>query len=312
MSNCTILQPGQGEHYWLIGEHLSFKIGPQQTGGAFSIAEFRTSPGGGPPPHVHANEDEMFYLIDGQLEFTANDKLITAGPGDVAFLPRNVPHTFKNTGSEPARGLTFSAPCGFEAFVNECGERVDRVPSDKVMNEQALQKVVARCGNYGISVVPDHRTTGHAPPRAPYRRLWVLGQLVTLKLTAADTQGSFSLCEVVCPPGAGVPQHLHHREDETFYVLEGTMEFQLGDQRMIVEKGGFVHVPKGTFHGFTTVGSAPSRMLDCHSPGGFEAFFEDAGTVCTDVSIGPPKAPPDMAKIMAMFEKHGMVLPAPR
>jgi hypothetical protein len=65
-------------------------------------------------------------------------------------------------------------------------------------------------------------------------------------------------------------------------------------------------------HGFLNTGTTPAKMFDCNTPGGFEKFFEDIGTLCTDASAGPPKGPMDMARVMAMVAKHGMVMPPPQ
>jgi hypothetical protein len=63
--SATILPPGAGEAYWIVGDQITFKLGPEKTRGAFSFAETIVQPGGGPPPHVHGREDEMFYILDG-------------------------------------------------------------------------------------------------------------------------------------------------------------------------------------------------------------------------------------------------------
>ena len=96
-----------------------------------------------------------------------------------------------------------------------------------------------------------------------------------------------------------------------FYVVEGSYAFQLGDTTVVADKGSFIHVPKGTVHGFRNIGVSPGKLMDCHTPGGFERFFEEAGCECTDADAGPPNVAPDMAKVVALFEKHGMTLSPP-
>ena len=88
----------------------------EQSGGAVSVVD-TSAPAGfpGPPLHVH-DFDETFYILEGELTFQVEDRLLTAGPGDLAFAPRNVPHTFANRSGEPARYVIVCTPAGFERY----------------------------------------------------------------------------------------------------------------------------------------------------------------------------------------------------
>ena len=90
--------------------------------------------------------------------------------------------------------------------------------------------------NQRAYIAQDHKTAGeeeetveksvsHVPPGEGARSLWVMGVLVTYKIPSHRTGGAYALFEVATPPGAGPPPHIHHREDEVFYVLEGEYEF---------------------------------------------------------------------------------------
>src|SRR5881227_3479393 len=81
-----VAAPGEGPAYWSMGDRLTFKLGPEHTAGALSMAELWIAPGGGPPPHVHHREDEMFYVLEGRMEFILGDELIEGLPGDAFFL----------------------------------------------------------------------------------------------------------------------------------------------------------------------------------------------------------------------------------
>ncbi len=70
-----------------------------------------------------------------------------------------------------------------------------------------------------------------------------------------------------------------------------------------------MHVPKGVMHGFRNAARAPAKLVDYHTPGGFDRFFAECGVPCTDIAAGPPKGLLDMAFVMRTFEKHGMVMP---
>ena len=110
------------------------------------------------------------------------------------------------------------------------------------------------------------------------RSLWVLGELVTRKVTAEQTGGPYSLFEVVSPPG-GVPRpHVQHWEDECLYVIEGVFEFVEEDETFLAGPGSVVYVPKGNLHAYRNTGEAAGRLLVTQTPGGMhERFFEEVG-----------------------------------
>src|SRR3954453_4257742 len=84
--------------------------------------------------------------------------------------------------------------------------------------------------------------------------LWVAGELVTLKVVGADTDGAFVLLEEVTPSQGGPPPHIHHQEDEVFYVLEGELEFLVGDRTILATAGSAVYGPRDILHAFKNVG----------------------------------------------------------
>ena len=99
---------------------------------------------------------------------------------------------------------------------------------------------------------------------------WWLGGLVTVKATGKQTDGHYALVEVLDPEGPQ-PLHVHHREDEGFWILEGEVTFEVGEQSIKASPGSFVFGPKNIPHRYT-VESGPARMLFLYSPAGFEEF----------------------------------------
>lgn len=93
------------------------------------------------------------------------------------------------------------------------------------------------------------------------------------KVKSQDTNGVFSVIEIVTPPGKGVSLHVHEREDELVYLLEGEIEVTLGDQTMKAVPGVMALLPRGIPHGFTSIGDQPSRLLDTILPGEFDNYF---------------------------------------
>jgi quercetin dioxygenase-like cupin family protein len=109
------------------------------------------------------------------------------------------------------------------------------------------------------------------------KSVWVLTDRVTIKARGADTAGAFTLLEIWVPPKGGTPPHVHSREDESFYVLDGEIEFRCDGQTFHGARGGWVMLPRGTLHQFLNTTSAPARMLVIASPAGIEDFFEAVG-----------------------------------
>jgi mannose-6-phosphate isomerase-like protein (cupin superfamily) len=115
-----VLTPADGEQLWFLDTRMCVKAGADQTGGAFTLIEWSAPVGFGPPLHIHNREDEAFYLLEGQLAIDCGDKRWTVGPGDFAFLPRGIPHSFVVT-EGPVSGLQITTPSGFEQFIAELG-----------------------------------------------------------------------------------------------------------------------------------------------------------------------------------------------
>ncbi len=304
-----IVRPGEGEAVWALGEKLTFKLGPEDTGGAFSLTELTAQPRNGPPPHLHHREDELFYVLDGEFTFVLGDRAFTRAKGFAACLPKKVLHTYSNIGSRPAKMLVIAAPSGFESFVREWSHPVrnpDELPP--APTQQDIDKLMAAAGKFGLELHPEAKAVPDAGVPVADPSYWVLGQFVTVKLTALQTAGQFSLAEITCPPGTVVPNHLHVAMDEIFYIIEGTAEFTSGERVEYLEKGSLVFVPRGVAHGFRNTGSAPVRLFDAHTPAGFEDFFREAGVPATDPNSPPPPPgpPPPPDQLLALLRKHGM------
>lgn len=125
------------------------------------------------------------------------------------------------------------------------------------------------------------------------------GDVVTFKITAAEMAGAFSVLETITPPGGGPPPHVHEREDETFYVLEGEFQFQIGIKRTVAGPGTMVIAPRQIPHSFRNIGLTAGKLLVVISPGGFERFMQEFSEL-------PANTPPEMEKLAAIGQKHGI------
>src|SRR5829696_2811004 len=138
--------------------------------------------------------------------------------------------------------------------------------------------------------------------------LWGDGLLATIKVNGEQTDGRSSLVEILAPDGYGSGLHVHHREDEGFWILEGELTFYVGEKTIKAQPGSFLFGPKDVPHAFR-VDSGPARLLFILSPAGMEAGIREMGEPAKSLSIPPPpEEPPDeaeMGRLMAIATKYG-------
>ena len=115
-----IVHPGEASVYdHLGGEKMTILLSAKDTGGALAMFIDHVPPGGGPPLHIHHNEDETFYILEGELDIQVNHDRFTARSGTSAFLPKGIPHTFANFGMQPVKALVVLSPAGLEGLFAE-------------------------------------------------------------------------------------------------------------------------------------------------------------------------------------------------
>jgi quercetin dioxygenase-like cupin family protein len=123
-------------------------------------------------------------------------------------------------------------------------------------------------------------------------RWWFEG-LAAIKFTGQDTGGQFSLTEMLYPAGAVVPRHVHHREDEVFYVIDGEITMQIGEDSYRVGAGETIFAPRDVPHGFTVTSSNPVRYLILYTPAGYEGFILESSQPARQPALPPrPEHPP--------------------
>src|SRR4051812_13631773 len=125
----TLIQPyllhqNEGSAYWFFGGLMIVKNAADPSRGTISWME-QLAPPGDSPYHVHEAEDEIFYVLEGEMSFISGDTAWKGGPGTFAFLPRGIPHGFRVEGSQPARALLITTSGTFEHFVRELGQPTD-------------------------------------------------------------------------------------------------------------------------------------------------------------------------------------------
>lgn len=136
-----VVRPGEGRTVHVVGDAYRFLAVGGDTDRSYMIMESTTPPGGGPPLHYHTREEEGFYVLDGEFEFTADGETVRAGPGTFLTLPKQSRHTFRNVGETPGRMLVLCAPAGIEDFFAEA-------------DGQGPDQVVAAAARHGIHIIP--------------------------------------------------------------------------------------------------------------------------------------------------------------
>tara|TARA_R110002012_G_scaffold78434_2_gene199825 strand:- start:8782 stop:9327 length:546 start_codon:yes stop_codon:yes gene_type:complete len=141
--NPKIVRQGEGQQVNVLGDQQTFKLTSEDTNGLFTLIEEVNPPGTMIPPHVHTNEDEIFKVLEGELEVTVGDETTILKAGDLAFAPKNVPHTWKVVGDQDCKTILSVFPAGLELMFEELGN-LPAGPPD-------FAKISEICGRYGIT-----------------------------------------------------------------------------------------------------------------------------------------------------------------
>jgi mannose-6-phosphate isomerase-like protein (cupin superfamily) len=137
---------------------------------------------------------------------------------------------------------------------------------------------------------------------------WWFAALAEIKASAADTDGQLTIVEVTEPPGAQAPLHVHHREDEGFWILDGDVTFHVGDVTIEARAGDFALGPRDVPHRYT-VGPDGCRMLFILTPAGFEGLVRDMSEPAAERTIPPASdEAPDMERVARVAQAYGCEL----
>jgi quercetin dioxygenase-like cupin family protein len=165
------------------------------------------------------------------------------------------------------------------------------------------------------TISPDHTAAGGLAPIAlgpkEGESLWFLGSHASIKASADTTAGRVAVIEHLTPRGLGSPLHVHHHEDEWFYVIEGELTVWVGGRVINAPAGSFVYCPRDIPHTFT-VSSETARYLLVTQPGDFAGFMRALAEPASDVVIPPPASePPDVAALTAVAAEYGIEILGP-
>jgi quercetin dioxygenase-like cupin family protein len=144
------------------------------------------------------------------------------------------------------------------------------------------------------------------------RTVALVGDVYRFLAVGEDTDGRYALLEAIVPPGSGPPPHVHSREEEGFYVLEGEITFFIGDKRLVASAGTFANMPIGSQHSFTNETDRPAKMLVSVAPAGLEKMFFEVGQPVpqgTTTAARPTKE--EIDKFLAAAPRYGIEIKLP-
>jgi quercetin dioxygenase-like cupin family protein len=144
------------------------------------------------------------------------------------------------------------------------------------------------------------------------RTVGIVGDVYRFLALGEETEGRYSLFEAIVCPGGGPPPHIHSREEEGFYVLEGEITFFVGDKRLVAKAGTFANMPVGTQHAFKNETDRPARMLISLAPAGLEhMFFEVGVSLPAGAQTAPPPTKEEIEKLLAVAPRYGIEIKLP-
>ena len=160
-------------------------------------------------------------------------------------------------------------------------------------------------------MAPERAKLGYGLDTGEGEAFWLLGMLETIKIGGEDTRGEYGLLEIVVRAGEGSPWHVHPKEDEWFYVLDGEFTFHVDDAQLDLSAGGFAFGPKGIPHTFIA-GLDGGKALVGFQPFQFEGFLREVGEPASERVLPPPlERPPDMARLIPIGARTGIEILGP-
>ena len=143
------------------------------------------------------------------------------------------------------------------------------------------------------------------------RTIGIVGDVYRFLATGDETGGKYAMFEALVPPGGGPPPHVHSREEESFYVLEGEITFQVNGETIVARAGTFANMPIGSLHSFRNATDLPARMIISVAPAGLEQMFFEIGQPLSPGEPAPVPTAEDISKLLAAAPRYGVDIRVP-
>lgn len=154
-SACVVRHQGDGDAFWLAGDTYTVMLSGESTDEKVAVVHFDIPPGGGPVPHVHGRDLEAFVITEGEVELYADGAIMTATVDDVAVLPEDIPHCFKNRTDRNAQMIAVLTPSGFDRFIAEVGQPAITGQSPPPVDDDEKRRLAEAAPKYGVTLRPD-------------------------------------------------------------------------------------------------------------------------------------------------------------
>ena len=150
------IAPGEGTPFWITTDLYVLKLESERTEGASTLFEITVAPQSPRLPHMHHNENEIYYVLDGEFEFMDDDRTFTAGAGSVVYLRKDRFHYHRNPGDQPARALVLYQPGGIEKFIAEAGRPAEDPSSlPPSFDEEDIERLMSVAPKHGFETPPE-------------------------------------------------------------------------------------------------------------------------------------------------------------
>jgi quercetin dioxygenase-like cupin family protein len=173
-----------------------------------------------------------------------------------------------------------------------------------------LSTIGAGLGSLALPVTASPQAAETGSPRVvratDVKPMWVLGIMLTVHTGSETTGGGYAVTSDYVLPGQGVPMHVHTREDEAIYVVDGEVTITIGDLQQVARPGDVAHMPRNVAHRFQNTSDRPARIVLVFTPGGIEGLFREVGKPVSDPSEHPPAiTAADIAAARNAAERYG-------
>jgi quercetin dioxygenase-like cupin family protein len=314
MDHATQAMHPAPETVHFAGSRLRILVPGETADGVFSLIEVTKPAGSRTPPHLHADEDEAVYVLDGELTVEAGGHTVTLAAGGVATLPREAAHRLSNAGAGAARYLLLCTPAGFDAYARDAGiAATDPLAPAAPPTEPDIARMRALAPDFNITMLTeaDLAAPGAPPVQMAPERLTGPSDLDAVRVEVVGETGVAEtdpcLTRAAMPPGSFVGLHAHgHRE--VIYVAAGRLEVALAprgaDDWRVLEAGEAVNIAPDVPHALRNVSDATATAVMVWDRRAVQ-FFRDMAADVAGTPPGSQAAAARMAQQAATEARYG-------
>ena len=296
----TVFHANDGIWIQWLGHPVQYLADTDATNGTYCASIGSAPQGAGAPPHRHKFV-EGFYILSGEVEFTAGNETVILTQGEFINVGSMTAH-FPRVKSQHAELLTIAAPTGFDQFQMQAGEQLASRDSEPTKSADDVKKSIMQLApQFDIDMNPPDEAFESTPKVHVARSndgeiVDAVGDRYRFLVEGDQTNGLYAMWHATISAGGGPPLHTHSREEEAFYVLKGELTFEADGQQFTGGPGTFVNLPVGSTHRFSNQTDTNAEVLILVAPAGLEKMFRRTGTEVEDASTEISKPTPDEKK----------------